>query len=77
MQIADNLKSNAIKFTLQNGNIAVSFNLTEEEDQNILKINVKDMGHGLSSGGIATILQNATTFTNGNIGKTVTALRFS
>jgi K+-sensing histidine kinase KdpD len=69
LQITGNLISNAIKFTPNNGSVAVSLDLVEETNQNILQIKVKDSGVGLDAAGIATILQGNATSTAGTGGE--------
>lgn len=69
LQITGNLISNAIKFTPQNGTIVVKLDLTNEHDKNILLIEVKDSGVGLSSQAIESILNGNASSTDGTGGE--------
>ena len=69
LQISGNLISNAMKFTPNNGKVTVYLNLTEGENQNILKITVTDSGIGLDQQAIDHILNGTASSTDGTGGE--------
>ncbi|AMR32027.1 histidine kinase [Mucilaginibacter sp. PAMC 26640] len=69
LQITGNIISNAMKFTPQNGKIAIELSLKIEETRNLLQINVTDTGVGLSQDAIDMILQGKATSTHGTSGE--------
>jgi len=71
LQIAGNLISNAIKFTLNGGSVSVDLNLkTDKNKKNLLVIKITDTGVGLTREGIDAILHASATSTNGTGGET-------
>jgi K+-sensing histidine kinase KdpD len=69
LQITGNLISNAIKFTPNDGFVAVDLDLIEEDNENVLQVKVTDSGVGLDANGIARILDGNATSTNGTGGE--------
>ncbi len=69
LQIAGNLISNSMKFTPNKGKVTVHLNLTEGENQNMLKVNVTDSGIGLDKDAIDQILKGTAASTDGTSGE--------
>ncbi|GAB3955487.1 GAF domain-containing sensor histidine kinase [Spirosoma harenae] len=69
MQIAGNLISNAIKFTLQQGWVRVSTKLTDEGPYNLLSLVVEDSGQGMTSEQQAAILKGKGSSSHGTAGE--------
>ncbi|WP_342644403.1 HAMP domain-containing sensor histidine kinase [Mucilaginibacter sp. CSA2-8R] len=69
-QILGNLVSNAIKFTPKRGFVTVELNLVGEEQNRLLKIEVKDSGRGMKKDVIDAILENGAISTQGTGGET-------
>lgn len=69
LQIAGNLISNAIKFTPENGKVAVDLSLNMGKDGKKLLISVKDSGIGLTEDAIQRIQNGTASSTEGTEGE--------
>ena len=69
LQISGNLISNAIKFTPNDGNIKVYFDLILETNKKTLLIDVQDSGTGISENAIHEILKGTAESSDGTIGE--------
>lgn len=70
MQVAGNLISNAIKFTPENGRVAVTLDITTDENGPVLHLIVSDTGVGLSAEAIKNILEGDVKSKAGTEGET-------
>lgn len=70
LQIIGNIISNALKFTAENGTVAVTLELNQVGNSNNLRIHVKDSGLGMSQDKIDEILSGGTTSSKGTGGET-------
>jgi len=69
MQVVGNLISNAIKFTPKSGSVIVVMEVDETDNENKLKITVKDTGAGISKEQIRLLLADNTESTDGTEGE--------
>lgn len=69
LQITGNLISNAIKFTPEEGTVAVQLDLESKEKENMLHIIVSDSGAGLDEHTIKAIINGNAASTNGTRGE--------
>jgi signal transduction histidine kinase len=69
MQIAGNLISNAMKFTPAGGSVSVQLHLAAREKENILQIQVRDTGVGLTAEEIHAISHGRASSTEGTEGE--------
>jgi signal transduction histidine kinase len=69
LQICGNLISNAIKFTPEGGEVEITLNIKNKDEDTILVIKAKDTGEGIDQQKIDTILAGQASSSDGTVGE--------